>query len=138
LDQGKLIEFLTRLQDAFLDGRMEELGSLVTLPLVVYTVAGVTVLRTPDEMTEMAVEYRGAIVGLSVTQSRIELVEWSAPVNRRVRALARTVDFDATGRFVTSSLVRYFLVETDAGFRIEMMEYLEAPLPPDEVERLVH
>ena len=138
MEQESFIEFLNRLQDTFLEGRVEEITSFVTMPLVIYTVAGVTVLRTPEELTAIAEQYRAAIVGLSVTNSQIEIVEWTASVNQRVRATARAVNFDSAGRLVTSSLIRYFVVLADSGCRIEMIEYLEAPLPPEEVERLVH
>lgn len=138
MDQDSFKVFLNRLQDAFFEGRIEEITSYMTLPLVVYTVAGVTLLRTPEELIAMAGQYRAAIVGLSVSSSQSEIVEWTPPVNQRLRATVRSLDFDSSGRMVTSSLVRYFLVVTATGCRIEMMEYLEAPLPPEEMEWLVH
>lgn len=134
----KLGAFLEDLQTCFIDGRLEDMLKRVSLPLVVYSIAGVMLLRTEAEFIQTLGQYRAAIVALSVTSSTVEIREFDAPQNQRLRATVRVTDFDADGREVTSSLIRYFLIESGESYLIEMMEYLESPLSREEVERIVH
>ena len=79
-----------------------------------------------------------AIVAMNVVDGRQTILSRDPPTNNRMRATVRTVDLDATGTPVTSSTVRYFFVETDKGLAIEMIEYLEMPLPISDAEKIVH
>ena len=134
----RLYSFLRSIQDSFLVGELEAVLEHVTLPLVIYSVAGVTVLRSKCEFLQIAEQYHAAIVARGVVSSEIEILEQESAPGGRIRLTARFLDKNALGQVVTSSLIRYFLAQTDSRFCIEMMEYLEAPLPRDEIERIVH
>ena len=58
--------------------------------------------------------------------------------NERIRVTIRTVYLGPDEEEVTCSLSRYFLVKTETGFLVEMIEYLESALPDDEVARIIH
>ena len=75
---------------------------------------------------------------LGGTSSAICIQHRDVPINHRGRATVRVTVLDVDGHAVTGSLIRYFLVEEDGLYRVEMMEYLEAPLPTSEVERILH
>lgn len=138
MDQDDIEEFMQGLQAEFLSGRLDALASRFKMPLVVYSIAGVTVLRTKEELMQRTEQYRAAMIAMSVVSSKVTVVSRDPPYNHRFRATVRITDYNADGRAVAGSLVRYFLVKTDGTYQIEMIEYLEAPLPPEEVERLVH
>ncbi len=136
--QVNLEQFLKELQNEFLSGALDAVVQRFCRPLVVYTIAGVTVLRNHEEIRKQAEQYREAILALSVATSTVKIVSQEVVKNNRLRATARIIDFDADGREVTGSLIRYFLIKTANSYEIEMIEYLEAPLSTAEIERLVH
>ena len=138
MSQDDLKNYLEDIQADFLAGRMEELAARFSLPLVVYSVAGVVVLRTKEEMQAQTAQYRSALVAMSVVSSSIEIVSRDAPMNNRSRATVRVTDFNAEGGVVTGSLIRYFLIRKTGSYQIEMIEYLEAPFSTEMVEKLVH
>lgn len=133
-----LEDFMKAMQADFLAGHLEELSKRFLMPLVVYSVAGVVVLRTVEEFLQRTALYRDAMMAMNVATSQIAVVSQDALENERLRVTVRVTDFDAGGEMVTGSLIRYFLKASGETYAIEMIEYLEAPLPSDEVERLVH
>ena len=138
LIQDELKAFLAELQSAFLAGNMANLLSYFQMPLVVYSAAGVTVLRDNAEFEKMTQDYMTALGELSVTQARQTILSRDPVVNNRQRVTVRTVDLNEAGQPVTSSTVRFFLVLGELGYSVEMLEYLEAPLPISDVEKIVH
>jgi hypothetical protein len=134
----KLQSFLETMQAAFIEGRIQDVLACYTFPLIVYSPVGVTLIRNEKQFGEMATLYREAILALDVTSFEILIEQMDQPYNHRVRATARSIDFNADGTPVTGSLVRYFLVEVGDSFHIEMLEYLELPLSISDVERIVH
>lgn len=138
MGQDFLESFLKTLQSTFLEGRLDRLMEYFSLPLVVYSIAGVTVLRTEEEVMQIVNQYRAALVAMRVSSTKLEIVHLDPTHNKRLRATVRTYDFDEDGQSVTNSLIRYFLIEKEESYVIEMMEYLEAPLPPEQIERIVH
>lgn len=134
----RLRSFFESLQDSFLSGELEATLANFSLPVVIYSVAGVTVLRNEAEFFHIAGQYRAAIIAKAVVNSHIEIVERDVAVGNRLRATVRAVDMNALGEKITKSLIRYFLVQMDDSYRIEMMEYLEAPLQLNEIERIIH
>lgn len=136
--QDDLKIYLEDIQADFLAGRLEELISRFSVPLVVYSVGGVAVLRTTEEILSQTVQYRSALMEMSVVSSVIKVVSREPPVNNRLRATVRVTDFNADGEVVTGSLIRYFLILKNGSYMVEMLEYLEAPFSTEVVEKLVH
>lgn len=138
LPTEKLHAFLADLQAAFLQGRFEDVAACYVFPLVVYTPAGIMLIRDFEQFGEVTARYREAIMALNVTSADLLIEESDQPYNHRLRATTRVTDFNADGTPVTGSLIRYFLIEDGDSFKIEMMEYLELPLPISDVERIIH
>lgn len=134
----RLRSFLESLQGSFLAGELDEVLSFFTLPVVIYSVAGVTVLRDETEFLHTARQYHAALVAKAVVSSVLDIIERDHAVHNRSRVTVRIVDLDSRGSQVTTSLIRYFLMHTETSYRVEMMEYLEAPLSSDEIERIIH
>ena len=134
----RLRSFLESLQGSFLAGELDELLMYFTLPVVIYSVAGVTVLRDEAEFLHTARQYHAALVAKAVASSVIEIIERDHAVHNRSRVTVRIVDMDCRGNRVTTSLIRYYLIHTETSYRVEMLEYLEAPLSSDEIERIIH
>ena len=130
--------FLDELQSAFYSQDVDELLRRISLPLIVYSVAGVSVLRDRAEFTKLVTDYRAALEAMKVVRG-VKSIESSDPVaNNRQRVVVRNIDYNQAGQPVTSSLIRYFLVLKPEGYSIEMLEYIEAPVPLEVVEQLVH
>ncbi len=138
MSQDDLKIYLEDIQADFLAGRMEALIARFSIPLVVYSVAGVVVLRTKEEILTQTGQYRSAVMAMSVTSSVVKVVSRDPPLNNRLRATVRVTDFDCDGKTVTGSLIRYFLILKNGSYEVEMLEYLEAPFSTEVVEKLVH
>lgn len=134
----KLHAFLAEMQAAFLQGRFEDVVACYVFPLVVYTPAGIMLIREIEQFGEVTARYRDAILALNITHSDMQIEQADQPYNHRLRATTRFTDFNADGKPVTGSLIRYFLIVDGDSFKIEMMEYLELPLPIPDVERIIH
>lgn len=138
LDKDRLLQFFESLQQAFLENRLEDVQGYISLPLVIYSVAGVTLARDSEELLRMTQQFRDALGAVGVHSTTVEIAHHEPPKNQRIRTTVTYTDFDATGALVTRSVVRYFLVERDGTYQIEMMEYLHEPLSADVVEQIVH
>ncbi len=138
MEEEKLIQFFDGLQKAFLDGRFEDVERHFVVPLVVYSVAGVTLVRDSGEFAVLLRDFWNALTGLNVSSSKFELSQYDQPKNGRMRVTVTFSDFDADGTQVTGSEVRYFLLESDDGLKVEMIEYLREPFSPSVVENIVH
>lgn len=133
-----LTEYFSTLQTAFLRGQFSDLAKFFALPLVVYTQAGVLVIRDTAELFRLSEQYRAALIAIDVISTRTIIETIEQPVVNRRRIVVRFEDLGLDGRPVTRSLIRYFLVNDQGVTRIEMMEYIETPLPIADVERIVH
>jgi len=133
-----LNEFLENVQLAFLSGNSDGLEKYFRWPLVVYSVAGVSVIRNQVDFRRVATQYRAALTALSVETSDTTIQTREPRTNNRLCATVRVRDYDAQGVKVVCSLVRYFLVQEPDGYKIEMLEYVESPLTAQEIERIVH
>lgn len=138
MEDDRLKEFLTQLQDAFTSAQLEKTTEFFAFPVVVYSIAGVTVLRTQDELLERTSNYRAALDAMGVVSSTFEIVDSDPPSNDRTKVTVRVTNFTEDGSSIAGSLIRYFLLDKEGTFRIEMMEYLEIPLDAAEVEKIVH
>ena len=136
--RDELQSFLLSIQSAFYERDLDALFARFTLPLVVYSAAGVAMVRTEAEFERMTDDYRAALQALSATHGSLTIEHQEPAVNNRMRVTVSTQDLDANDRQVTGSRVRYFLFEGPGGFTVEMLEYLEIPLPLSEVEDIVH
>ena len=138
MSRDELRDFLDQVQRAFFAGDVDALRQHFALPLVVYSAAGVVVRRTEKEFARLVEDYRDALLATSVVVGHQMIVARDPLVNNRCRATVRTTEVDADGQAVASALIRYFLVADSGSYLIEMMEYLEAPLPISEIERIIH
>ena len=138
MTRDELTEFLDEVRCAFYAGDVDALVKLMRLPLGVYSAVGVVVLRNREEFARMVEDYRAAIVALEVVDGRQTILSLDPAVNNRMRATVRNVDVNAEGKPVTGSTIRYFFVENEQGLAVEMLEYLEAPLPISDIEKIVH
>lgn len=136
--QDELKAFLANLQNAFYTGDLHALYEYMQLPLVVYTAAGVVVLRDEAEFEHMAQDYLTAMQALSVTHGLQTILTREPMVHNRQRVTVRSVELNAKEETVTSSTIRYFVLKTETGYVVEMMEYLEIPLPVSDVEKIIH
>lgn len=130
--------FLENVRSAFYAGDADALLGYFRLPLVIYSAAGVVLLRDRDEFVRMVEDYRSALIAMSVATGRQTILAMDPPSNNRLRVTVRTVDEDKNGVAVTGSTVRYFLLQTDDGLIIEMMEYIEVALPIPDIEKIIH
>ena len=133
--QDELEAFFHDLQDGFLDGNLESLASRFGTPLVVYSVSGVVVLHTAEDIVRRMTMYREALLALTAREGRFELVSEDPLINNRLRVTVRAIYTGHDGREVTNSLARYFLVRRDAELVVEMIEYLEPAISSDETDQ---
>ena len=138
MSQEKVREFLEQLQIDFSEGRLEQICARMKLPLVIYTVAGATLLRTQDELETMTGQFLAAVQASNQIFTSVEIISMETPQPGRVRATARSIGNDAEGRSILPALIRYFLIADGDTYLVEMLEYLEAPLPPEEIQRILH
>lgn len=138
MTRDALEKFMQDMQAEFLAGNLHAFAKRFSEPLVIYSLAGVLVLRTQQDFITRSDQYRAAVLAMSVVHSDVTIVSRDEVMNNRMRATIRVVDFNENGVPVTGSLIRYFLIKDAGAFKIEMVEYLENPLPPEEIERLVH
>ncbi len=134
----ELTDFLKSAQSAFHAGDVDTLLGCFRLPLVIYSAAGVVLLRNREEFVRMVEDYRKALASMNVSRGRQSVLAIDPPVNKRLRVTVRTVDEDENGVAITGSTIRYFLLQTETGLIVEMLEYLEAPLPISDIEKIVH
>ncbi len=86
----------------------------------------------------MVEDYRSALLAMSVVKSEFDILSFDQLHNNRQKVKVRVVYYDADGNAVTTSLVRYFLLLNPDGYVVEMLEYIEMPLPLADVEKIVH
>jgi len=131
-----LNQFFGEMQEDFLAGRLANVARRLSQPLVVYSASGVTVLRGWNDVLKRVEMYREALDALSTSTGMFELVSEDSLINNRLRVTLRTIYVDHEGVEVTSSLSRYFLVRDGDSFLVEMIEYLEFPLPLERSARV--
>ena len=132
-----LEDFLNSVQKAFLARDTDFLLRLHTLPLPVYTVVGVVIIRTEEEFRDRTLLYR-ELVGDAV-RSDLVILERTAMRNGRFSVTTRWSDVDSKGEPGNVTELRYFLLETGPNtWQIEMLEYIQEPLPYDAVDRIIH
>ena len=134
-----LKEFLQKVRSAFFAGDFETLSRYCAMPLVVYSAAGVVTITDSDALTRLADRYRQVFINLPITHGECRIVQHDATVNHRLRVTARWDEFGEGNKPLTSSLVRYFLVEKGPNiWLIEMLEYLEMAISVEDAERILH
>lgn len=139
VSETELKEFLLEVQKMFLDHDIEALQTRFVLPLVVYSAAGVLVLKDADGFLDHAERYLQALLAQDVAMSECVIKDIDPLNNRRFRTTVRWTDMRESGQPVTRSLVRYFLIaESDGCWKIEMLEFLELPIPVSQAERIIH
>ena len=138
MERDELLEFLVEIQDAFYQRDLEFLLKRFSLPLVIYSAAGVTLVRDKAELERLTDDYRAALNAMSATHGTLTIRDQEQIMNNRLRVTIRAEDLDANDKPVTGALVRYFLFKDDTSYVVEMLEYLEAPIPIEQIEDIVH
>ncbi len=138
LDDDGPESFIRSIQEVFLNGDLRDLVEFVTMPMVVYTKAGVTVVRSERQLLSVLRGYRKAVAEMGVASGTITIEERDAPTNQRVCVLVSSSYRLQDGSVVPGSRIRLFLLRDGDGFKLEMLEFLESPFSLSEVERIVH
>ena len=135
LSQDELERYFQALLQGFLDGDLELLAKRFDTPLVVYSVSGVVVLQTVEDIVQRMKMYRDALLSLTALSGRFELISEDSLVNNRLRVTVRAVYFGRDGEEVTENLAQYFLVRRDDALIVEMIEYLDTVGSPEEAKQ---
>ncbi len=138
MEHDRLHQFFDSLMAAFLDERPEDFQKHFSFPVVIYSVAGVTMVRDPVELLRITGLYREALKEAAIVATNYEISDLEPPKNNRMRATLTFSDQNPDGTPFAGSVVRYFLFDGPDGYKIEMMEYLEVRLGVTDVERIVH
>ena len=137
VDVERLLSFLDRMQSAFLSERLDEVMEAFALPLPVYSVAGLQLVRERDEFKRLLEAFRRTRA--TTESSKSDLLSVEPIVNDRFRAVVDWQHFDADGEPVGTSQVRYFIhLPDNERFAIEMIEFLVLPITLDDVETIIH
>lgn len=123
--------FFSTMQNDFIAGRLEKMASVLSTPLVMYSPAGVVVVSTNKDVVHRISMYRQALWALSTSGGTCEILSQDPVVNKRLRVLLRSTYLTDDGTVTTSTVTRYFLMQTETSFLVEMIEYLEFPIPVD-------
>ncbi len=138
MKNDRLYRFFDGLMEAFLNERQEEFQRHFVFPVVVYSVAGVTLIRDPEELLRITGLYRDALRKTAMVATNFDIEKQDQPKNNRMRVTLSFSDNGPEGERYTGSVIRYFLHDGPSGYKIEMMEYLEVVLGVSELERIVH
>ena len=130
--------FLSRLYATFMAMDIEALAEFFSNPLVIYTKAGLRVVRDTAGLEVFVRRYHEELAVLMVTSGELRIESRETPHDGRMRVLVRTFGYDAEGRSVSTTLLRFFVVQSPAGFKVEMIEYISSPLSLATVEKIVH
>lgn len=134
-----LKQFLQKVRSAFFKEDFEALSRFCAMPLVVYSAAGVVTLKDRAALIRIAGRYRDIIADFPITHGECRIVQHDATVNHRLRVTARWDEFGSDNKPLTSSLVRYFLIEKGPNqWLIEMLEYLEMAVSIEDAKRIIH
>ncbi|MEM6387015.1 MAG: hypothetical protein AAF718_12355 [Pseudomonadota bacterium] len=138
MSKDKLNLFLNTLRENFLRENWDAACAAFNLPLVIYSDAGVVVLRREEQLLSMLCQYRKALGKTEVAARTLEVEHRDVPTNQRLRATVRFTDFGENGQKIRHSLIRYFLLEGQGSYKIEMVEFIETSLPMEDVQRIIH
>lgn len=123
--------FFLSVQSDFIAGRLQAVAQRLAKPLVIYSPAGVVVSQNPDDTVRRASMYRDALWALSTESGTFEILSQDPVVNNRLRVTIRADYFTAQGVETASSLSRYFLLQTEETYLVEMIEYLVSSVPTE-------
>jgi len=130
---------LQETRQAFFDGDLEVLAKYFVWPLVVYSPAGVLVVKDQDQFQIVSGQFREALAEHPITHGTCVILKRDPMRNRRTRVTAHWTELDAEDTPLVTSTIRYFLLMPKPHFwMIEMLEYLEIPIPIEIAERIVH
>ncbi len=139
LTEDNLKMFLEQTRQAFFDGDLEALAKYFVWPLVVYSPAGVLVVKDQEQFRIVSGQYLAALAEYSIVGGNCVIPNREPMRNRRTQVTAHWTELAADGSPVVTSTIRYFLLMPEEGlWRIEMLEYLEIPIPLETAERIVH
>ena len=80
---ASITEFFDALQSDFLSEDLSQISRYFSFPVVVYSVVGVTVLRTREDLLRIARQYRNVLQSNGIFASRVSQIEQEASSNKR-------------------------------------------------------
>lgn len=137
--RDQLLAFLLQVQKQFLQNDIVSLRTNIVLPLVVYTAAGILLIRDEEGFLDRATRYLQALHAENIRMSECLIKDVVQVSSSRFHATVRWKDFGDGGKLCSSSLIRYFMIEdTDGRWKIEMMEFVEMPITVSQAEHIIH
>lgn len=133
-----LQDYFEGLQDAFHGQGVRTAPDFFAFPLVIYTPVGVTLVRDTQQFRGIVSQYRNALSMRGVAATELHVEGQVTLSEHRLRATVRYTDIGEDGGVIASTVAQYFLMRHGDSYRVEMLEYLELPLPHSEVKRIVH
>ncbi|MEK6216944.1 MAG: hypothetical protein N2B03_06955 [Boseongicola sp.] len=96
-------------------------------------------MKDQDQFLVVSGQFLAALAEYAIESGTCVILKREPICNRRTRVTAHWTELTADGSPVVTSTIRYFLLITsDNLWRIEMMEYLEIPIPIETAERIIH
>ena len=139
MSTDNLISFLEETRKALFENDFEALSKYIIMPLVVYSPAGVLVVKDLEHFLAVSSSYREALAVHAITHGKCTILERDPMRNRRTRVTAHWTELDAEDTPLVTSTIRYFIwMPKPDRWMIEMLEYLEIPIPIEAVERIIH
>lgn len=134
-----LSRFLLEAQENFLGHDIKALKARFVLPFIVYSAAGVLLIKDEAEFLDHASRYLQELRADDIEMSECQIKDIAIVSDQRFHATVRWMDFGDEGQICSSSLIRYFMIEEAEGhWKIEMMEFVEMPISISQAERVIH
>jgi hypothetical protein len=139
VSQDELRRFLLLAQEMFLGHDLNALSAHFVLPCVVYSAAGILLIKDEDGFRDHTSRYFSALSAENIRMSECTIADIVKVSDQRFHATVRWMDIGDDGRVCSTSLVRYFMIEDGSGqWKIEMMEFVEMPITLSQAEYVIH
>lgn len=139
VSEEELRRFLLLAQEMFLGRDIDSLSMRFVLPFVVYSAAGILVIKDAAGFRDHTSRYLSALHAENIKMSECSIADIILVSDQRFHATVRWTDFGEDGQLCSSSLIRYFMIEDGGGqWKIEMMEFVEMPITLSQAERVIH
>ena len=134
-----LTKFLLQVQEMFLGRDLDALSTRFVLPFVVYSAAGILLIKDEESFRDHTSRYLYALHAENIGKSECAIRDIVLVSDQRFHASVRWMAFAEDGQLMSSSLIRYFMIEDGSGrWKIEMMEFVELPITLSQAERVIH
>jgi len=133
-----LAEFLQAIEAAFVLGEFGALAQHYSLPTVIYSEAGATIIQDEAQFVAMFNNYKDMLHSKQITQSHHQILAQEPTINRRKKVSVRFTKFHSSEEAPVTNDVKLFLhFDHNDEPKIEMLEYLTLPTTVDDIENLL-